>query len=199
MAATKLTEGMIAVAADRVSGGERQCDVARDLGVSRPALCRALKGRVRERSDQEEARVRILRSITVGDDGCWEWTKLRSLDGYGRVTFRTKNMAAHRLAFWAFQGDDPGERLVCHRCDNPACVNPGHLFLGTAQDNSADMVKKGRSLSAGTNPRARLTEDDVRAIRNRAKERAYDLAREFRVSPGTIYFVRSGRTWKEVD
>ena len=92
---------------------------------------------------------RFFEKFKVNDaNGCWEWTAYKDKDGYGRF----KSKQAHRFAYLFLNGKDPGKKLVCHTCDNPACVNPLHLFLGSVKDNSEDMVKKGRSLKGAKNP-----------------------------------------------
>lgn len=80
-------------------------------------------------------------------DGCWEWAGASNgAGGYGSFSFLGRRFLAHRFAAWLTFGDIPTGMLVCHQCDNPKCVRPEHLFLGTALDNARDAVAKGRKL-----------------------------------------------------
>lgn len=147
---------------------------------------------------------RFWSNVDQSADGCWEWQGQRASNRYGIFNFGNKHHQAHRLAFELHNGIAPGDLFVCHRCDNPPCVRPGHLFLGTQKDNLADMVRKGR----GSKVRARgeavgqavLTERDVREIRRRAAsgEQHTSIARDFGVTKNNIGHIVRRRTWKHV-
>lgn len=128
--------------------------------------------------------------------GCWIWTAGRNTNGYGQFYDGHRRWIASRFAWGIYHGDIPKGLLVCHRCDNPLCVNPAHLFLGTAKDNADDCVKKGRSygLVGAAQNGAKLTDEKVILIRS-SLERASVLAALFGVRRSTIYKIRSGETW----
>ena len=83
-------------------------------------------------------------------DECWEWGKARNQDGYGIFSVAGKLIRAHRASWLIFHGEIPPGLLVCHKCDNPSCVNPNHLFVGTMQDNMDDAVRKGKFVISKT-------------------------------------------------
>ncbi len=83
--------------------------------------------------------------ITEPNSGCWIWIKSISNKGYGRAHLRPFEMSSHRFSWILFRGKIPETFHICHKCDTPSCVNPEHLFIGTAADNMADKIKKGRS------------------------------------------------------
>jgi hypothetical protein len=106
---------------------------------------------------------------------------------------------AHRVSWHIFNGPIPDGMKVCHKCDNPPCVNPAHLFLGTHIENMEDMSRKGRRarMPGEKNPRAKLTEADVRHIRGSTLS-TEELTARFGVSKSTIHAARSGTTWRHL-
>lgn len=132
------------------------------------------------------------------DIECWEWLASIQADGYGNF----KGRLAHRVSWELVNGEIPAGLYVCHRCDNPACVNPGHLFLGTQLDNMQDMVSKGRGHDhhGENNPKAKLTEKDIFQI-HRLKNSGFSnkqIATNFDVTPTTISYILLGKTWTSV-
>jgi hypothetical protein len=146
---------------------------------------------------------RLADKVEVSDDGCWIWTGFRNADGYGSASnghSRTENV--HRIIYRMCVGPTrPGDE-VCHTCDNPPCVNPKHLFIGTHADNMRDAARKGRIKSRDSsgekNPSAKLDTLKVKAIRERhaSGERSIVLATEFGVSQATICRILRGATWR---
>jgi hypothetical protein len=137
-----------------------------------------------------------------GDNECWLWTGNRTTIGYGVLYWRPKgNLYAHRVAYFLAYGVDPGAFHVCHRCDQPSCVNPAHLFLGTDADNVHDAIAKGRMLQGEKNGEAKLTGGDIPQIRTlhaTGKWTHCKLAAKFGVSQTAIRHILRGNTWKHI-
>lgn len=136
---------------------------------------------------------------------CWEWTGKKNKQGYGRI--RTESSGNHqslapRVSWEIHFGKIPDNLFVLHRCDNPSCVNPSHLFLGTIADNNNDRDTKGRTRCAlgESNKKSKLTEDAVVQIRALALEgyKPRELSLVFGVGTLAIERVLSGRTWSHV-
>ena len=145
-------------------------------------------------------------------DGCWLWLGRKQGKGYGKQG----DQYAHRLAWELAYGTIPKGLFVCHHCDNPSCVRPDHLFLGTADDNQQDMVRKGRSprgdrSGARKHPERmrkgesiswhKLTADNVRSIRKERAEKGTTyaaMAEHYGVHPMTVSQIFKGKAWKSV-
>lgn len=129
---------------------------------------------------------------------CWLWTAHRDKDGYGTFWLDNKNRRATAISYELAGGLVEAGKLICHTCDNPPCVRPSHLFVGTHLDNHKDRNRKHRQAVGEKHGRAKLAEVDVRNIlaRLERRESVSALAHEFQVSPGSIYFIASGRNWR---
>ncbi len=135
-------------------------------------------------------------------DECWPWSSALNEHGYGVFGGRKLPVLAHRAMWQVFNGPIPAGMCVLHHCDNPRCVNPAHLWLGTNADNTADMMTKGRhkpvSLPGERNPNVRITADDVACIRalyaagGISQDR---LARQFGISQTQTSRVIRGESW----
>lgn len=136
----------------------------------------------------------FLRNVLQGE-GCWLWTGSKVRNGYGQCGFRGKTSRAHRVAWTLFVGPIPDGMFVCHRCDVRHCVNPEHLFLGTAADNTCDMIRKNRHSFGLRLSRIKLTPEQVAEIQ--ARHGAGDismrsLGRDYGVSHKTIALAVNG-------
>lgn len=130
--------------------------------------------------------------------GCWLWDAKLDIGGYGHFAkVWNRSVRAHRFSWEMHHGEIPPATMVCHRCDNRACVNPDHLFLGNQETNMADMVAKKRSAAGERNNKAKLTLGDVDAIkaRLRAGENAASISKDFPVSDQTIRLIKIGEVW----
>jgi hypothetical protein len=137
------------------------------------------------------------------ESGCLEWTRGRDNDGYGCVWMLGKTKKVHRLMWEFTNGELPKDVCVLHRCDNPACCNPNHLFTGSVKDNSVDMVSKGRSAKGSKDANSVLTEEQVSEIRKEyvrgsSKHGSGSLAKKYGVHFHTILFIVNGKTWRHV-
>jgi hypothetical protein len=144
------------------------------------------------------AKERLFEKTAPAENGCIEWHGSANGKGYGMMVYKGRIHAAHRVSWQEHRGEIPSGLLVLHRCDNPRCVNPEHLFLGTNQDNMNDMKKKGRQYTpkGEEHKRSKLTWDAVRHIRT-SGEGQKALALRFNVTEQTIWWVKSGKGWKE--
>lgn len=147
--------------------------------------------------------------VSIGaENECWPWIRGKTKSGYGEFMVDGRMRYAHREAYALANGPIPTGMFVCHKCDNPPCCNPAHLFLGTSRDNSVDMSRKGRAMAQRSphkirgerNGSAKLTEDQVRSIRDACAEGASmaSVARRYSVSSATVEHIMHGTKWRHV-
>lgn len=131
---------------------------------------------------------------------CWEWSGY-SVHGYGSTSHDGKRITTHRLSWMLHFGDIPESKWVLHKCDNPACCNPHHLFLGNHQDNVDDKVAKGRQVRGSRAARSKLSEQQalsvIRMLKSESKSDA-EIGRIYGVSPCSIRQIRIGASWKHL-
>lgn len=135
-------------------------------------------------------------------EGCWMWVAYKDRKGYGKFGHK-KGTLAHRFSYILHNGKIPKGMQVCHSCDNPSCVNPNHLWVGTNRDNQMDCISKGRarrnSPFGEKNGLSKLTDDQVRDIKIFSESmKQAELAIMYDCHPSNISFILSGKTWKHV-
>lgn len=149
---------------------------------------------------------RFFASWSQDKNGCWNWLGHLSPRGYGRIKAGDRMIRAHRYSWMTENGRDiPEGMVVCHSCDNPKCVNPAHLFIGTVADNVADCVAKGRHAKGDrlAHPRAkgekngnsRLLANEVAEIRADTRPQRV-IAKQFGVTQAAISKIKRGEMWK---
>lgn len=146
----------------------------------------------------EQVKARILATILITENGCWEWQQGRTqAGGYSALSWKGIS-PGHRVSYTVFVGPIPPGMFVCHKCDNPPCINPEHLWADTPHENNADMTRKGRAKRAFvSHPRgekhhcAKLTDAEVETIRA-STDRGVDLAHRYNVSQQLISNIRHG-------
>lgn len=160
-------------------------------------------------------RFRNWTKICDSDDECWPWIGPLNDRGYGQIRIGKRMCKAHRIAWIITYGRDPHPKCVLHTCDNPPCVNPKHLWLGTVGDNNHDMAKKGRSKRGDLNParlhpelmergeqryNAKMTEEKVRELRRLRSEgwQYKDLIQKFGIDLKTAWLIIERKAWKHV-
>lgn len=138
-----------------------------------------------------------------GENSCWNWTAGK-VDGYGRIYAGGRLWLAHRLSYFFAHSKCPDSLCVLHSCDNPACVNPKHLSLGTKKDNAVDRDIKGRAAdhSGENHGRHKVSQDDVAAIRHLHATEGLtyrEIGRRFNISRQAVGHIIRGETWRTSD
>ena len=175
--------------------------------------CKGHRAKVRDRTNTE----RFWSYVNKDFPGtCWEWIGGKRDGGYGRYWFEGKAMPSHRYSYELLNGPVPDGYIICHKCDNPACCNPDHLFLGTNARNSADMVAKGRQSKGIEHAKAILpnrpkginhansvlTEEQViemRVLYETGKWFQRALAKRYNTSQATVQRVVTRKAWSHVE
>lgn len=161
-----------------------------------------------QRKFWQDVQTRFWNKVEKGTgDACWNWIGAHNSKGYGTVQVYGRSYYVHRFAYELLKGPIPEGKVVMHSCDNPSCVNPKHLVMGTQLDNMRDKVAKGRHRAPGPghplareqNPAAQLSARQVASIRKKQKAgKSYrQLAEEFRVSKSQIARIINNQAWIE--
>ncbi len=137
--------------------------------------------------------------VVVTENGCAEWISPRLRQGYGRIKIAGKNILVHRLSYELSIGPIPEGLCVLHRCDNPPCCNPDHLFLGTNTDNIHDSMNKGRPRGprGETNRHNKLTPKQVLKIRDDTRGLS-EIGREYGISHTAVRLIKKRINWKHL-
>ena len=133
-------------------------------------------------------------------EGCWEWNGSFLKFGYGRFVIDKKEYQAHRVSYELFNGPIPDGMCVLHRCDNPPCTNPKHLFLGTKNENRKDAVSKNRQAKGSKIASSKLTEIQVLEIRrlHLTGRTGKSIAETFNVTPQMISYIVNRKWWRSI-
>lgn len=156
----------------------------------------------RKQRAKDVLKTRLLSKLRVNANGCWEYSGSRATFGYGQISVNNRCARAHRVSWELHNGPIPDDLEVLHRCDNPPCCNPSHLFLGTQADNARDMWAKKRGSAPPRSPKygeehvgCKLTNEQVAFIRSPGASGVNNskLSNLLNVSPSLIWAIRAGR------
>ncbi|RPI85131.1 MAG: hypothetical protein EHM34_00045 [Nitrosopumilales archaeon] len=163
--------------------------------------CGCLRSINRENYDQD-MKNKLLSRIDIKDNGCWEWKGAKHRQGYGNIGYKRKVCLAHRISWKLFRGDLRDDILVLHKCDNPPCINPDHLFLGSDRDNVLDSISKGRFYRAKGKDHyfSRFSNEQIKEIRKLSESGiTYDkIAKLFDSHKATICHIVKRKSWKHL-
>lgn len=130
-------------------------------------------------------------------DGCWGFRGMKTYAGYGRLYCWGGMQMAHRVSYVLHKGEIPAGLWVLHKCDNPPCTNPEHLFLGTPADNNQDKISKGRGVYGSDHHSAKVDAAKVKKIR--ADSRPYsEISKQYGVSKSQVSCIKNFKTWAHV-
>ena len=143
-------------------------------------------------STKEDVRNKLLLYSDKKENGCWVWNKSRHRQGYGNLTYEKKNLLAHRVSWIIFKGEIEDGKKIFHICDNPPCVNPDHLFIGTQRDNIIDMFNKNRATHQ------KITREQANEIRLLYSKNicTIEISERFGISKSAISMIVNNKIWK---
>lgn len=144
---------------------------------------------------------RFMSKVSKDPCGCWIWKASKNKDGYGQFSVKNKVLSAHRFSYEIHKGPVSKGLSVCHSCDNPSCVNPDHLWIGTHKDNMKDCWQKNRGKTifgiGQKNVKAKLTEENAQEIKN-SDLKYLELAEKFNVTRETISKIKRNKRWAHI-
>lgn len=195
-------DGLLERAVGRYLNGASLRDATADMPFSREVLLLELVNRdqIRERLAYiPDPHTRVMSYVNKAD-GCWLWTGLVNNHGYGIATIDGRQTSAHRVVYGLLVKPVPKGLDLCHKCDNPLCVRPDHMFVGTRKENMQDAARKGRTCKGSAAPNAILNEDMVRIARKRAAagEPIRKIARELSAPYKVLWQAVRGKSWRHV-
>lgn len=147
----------------------------------------------------EKDQQRFWSKVNLGtEENCWDWTASCVTAGYGKFSYKSKAFDAHRFSYFLHFGEIPRGMFVCHRCDNPKCVNPSHLFLGTNLDNVKDMIAKRLHRFGDKTSRSKVANKEIKKIKTLYKKgiSQKQLAKKFGICQSSISRILSGKNHK---
>lgn len=179
------------------------CKVCKkDFTIPKPQLGRDFCGAACRGFSRRGTPENFWNRCSKSEQGCWEWIGSKNEDGYGTLRFVNKHWFAPRLAWTLTYGPILDGLLVCHKCDNPGCIRPDHLFLGTHQDNRDDMVRKGRGPTSEKVRRPKKLNTDqvvqILILGNTGNVRHADIAIQFGVTASVISKIIRKQLWKHI-
>lgn len=150
-------------------------------------------------TDTDLTKAILFNRSRLHESGCWVWARTKRA-GYGLMQHGKRTTSAHRVSYEVFKGSIPRGMVVRHACDNPSCINPDHLSLGTQADNMRDRTARGRGhkLKGEQIGTSKLTVAQVREIKSSVGRSLAELAKQYGVDKSSIGFIRAGKAWKHV-
>lgn len=203
---TLVTEAMATGIRAARGAGQSYSSIGQMFGIATMTAHRVINDPMWGRVIVRPSLAQRLEAKTEKTEGCWRWLGFKDQAGYGRIGLATdkgkRSIQAQRASWAVYRGPIPQGAHVLHRCDNPECTNPEHLFLGSNLDNIRDRIAKGRSRSGDQrgehNGNAKLTVEQVAAIRADARASSA-IAVDYGMSRTMIKYIKAGAFWKDAD